>query len=97
MTLFISSHEERDFRSKVELLLMILLICDEEGEDLEFNEVLSLAENLIFSRELKDLIKELRRYGDLPPRVALAKLMLTPSWRRALEKASLLFLKEILD
>ncbi len=78
-------------RSKVELLLAILELCDEEGEDLSFGDLLDFVVALDFNPQD---IEELLKYRDLPPRVVIARLFQDPSWRSHLKVASAKFLEK---
>ena len=73
-----------------ELLLLILRICDEEGEDIEFGEIL----RILRARLGIDPPAELLGLSELPPRVALARLAKDPRWAAHLREASAAFVEE---
>lgn len=73
-----------------ELLLAIFMACEEEGEDILLKDVLEILERRGFE---KNLIDQLMRYSDLPPRIAMAKLRGDRAWRADLQRAATKFLK----
>ena len=77
------------------MLLAILRACEEEGEDLPLSSILEGLRGL--GDRYKDLLEGLKAdYGDLPPRVALARMAKDPDWRGAVEEASRAYLEELL-
>ena len=80
--------------TRAELVLAILEACEEEGEDVP---LASLLEDIACLRpRLAPLARQLAiRYGSLPPRVALAKMVRDPAWGKAVREASLAYLSRL--
>ena len=74
-------------KDRVRLALALLLEAEEEGEDEEFAKLVEKASRRL-GEGLGSLVEELGDLLDLPPRVALWRLMNTDGWREALEEAS---------
>jgi len=74
-------------KDRVRLALALLIEAEEEGEDEEFAKLVETASRRL-GEGLGGLVEELGDLLDLPPRVALWRLMNTDGWREALEEAS---------
>ncbi len=71
---------------KSETLRKVLEAMEEEGEDLPFADLLRiLAEAGEIPVEHAEELSS--KYGDLPPRVAVAKLSRDPKWKDALRES----------
>ena len=84
---------------KLELARLILKEALEEGEDLTFSELLEVLGER-FKRALRGAeryLAELSSLGDLPPRVAIWRLMNDERWRTAFEEASKQIVEEMLS
>jgi len=76
--------------------LVLLRACGEEGEDLPLSSILEALGDL--GDRYRGLLENLKAdYGDLPPRVALARMAKDPDWREAIEEASRAYLTELLE
>ncbi|MEM4699596.1 MAG: hypothetical protein QXT74_01440 [Candidatus Nezhaarchaeales archaeon] len=71
---------------RVRVGLALLAEAEAEGEDVRFAELIGAVART--AGELEELATELEDLLDLPPRVALSKLMRREEWGRAMMEAS---------
>ena len=81
---------------KVKVSLAILEEAAEEGEDLEFSEMLEEVASRL-DEEARQLLSSLEGLGYLPPRVAIWRLMNDEGWGEAFREASRLFVERMLS
>ena len=90
------SKAKASINDRIVLIVSILRLCYDEGEDIPFRNILDILEKTW--HKYSALIRELRRkYGELPPRVAISLMLRDSLWRDAVVVGCRKYLKELLQ
>ena len=73
---------------RVKLILKILELSEEEGEDILLSEILKHVGNE------RELVNELKQFEALPPRIVISKLLYEPKWKTSIRMASEIYLQK---